>query len=94
MICLSESQLQKKAIKHVQNLGGVVYRNPPGEGRCDVEMFLPNGKVLLLEFKRNKKAKTGIYQALQHKKLNNLGHNSYYVDSWDCFLNILQKVQI
>ena len=60
------------------------------KGAPDRIIFLPNGKVLLVEFKRPG-GDTSKHQKDFIKMLNALGHESIVSDNWEIPFNLVRK---
>lgn len=81
---MTEAKIQNKAVRYARSLGLMVKRNYMGPGAevgwPDVEVFLPSGRLLLIEFK----APGGALRAMQQYRIGQLRALGHRVEVVDC----------
>lgn len=69
-----ESEIEKKLVQGVKKLGGVAYKwvSPGNAGVPDRLVFLPGGRIFLVELKTERGVLSKVQKA-QHRRLEKLG---------------------
>ena len=85
-----ESTLESWAVKYARSRGVVVAKLTQLDGVPDRIFFVPGGKPLIVEFKARGE-KPGELQQWYLKKLKEDGYRAVFVDTWEKFLELMEK---
>ena len=93
MTVRSKEQTLVTYIKNfVTRKGGIFYKNPPTSiGRPDIEIFY-NGRILILETKREGAGKIGIEQARHISRLRKQKIQAHFCDSVELFKQLWNQL--
>lgn len=93
MTCHSESQLERKFCKKIQELGGMAlkFTSPSQAGVPDRIILMPEGKIYFVEMK----CETGRVRAIQKyifEKFEKLGFKVHIINSDDAIKSFMEKI--
>ena len=79
---MRESELEKKLVSHIKNLGGIAYKfsSPNRKSVPDRLCIMPNRRVFFVELKAEGKLPTRL-QHHEHELLRSLGHTVLVIDN-------------
>ena len=90
---MREKDVEAHLRNEIKKIGGKAYKweSPGNAGVPDRIIFLPNGRVHLVELKAPGKKPTAL-QLAQHRKLTQLGQQVYVLDSKEAVNDFIQEV--
>ena len=90
---LTESTIESKVRKWATNHGWVTYKlsGLGAKGKADRIFLGPGGITIFMEFKRQDGGKHGELQEWHKRKLSELGHTTYFINSTEEGIAILRE---
>jgi len=90
---MREREVEQALVRAVQRVGGLAYKwvSPAHRGVPDRIVFLPQGRLMLVELKAPGKRPTQLQQRV-HDRLRALGHDVRVIDHPDVVEAILDEI--
>lgn len=90
---LTEKQVEKKLRERISGIGGMALKfiSPGCSGVPDRLVFLPGGRIVLVELKKPG-GKLSLLQKKMRKKFNKLGFKYYIVDSYEKVEDMINEI--
>lgn len=91
---LTEKQVEIRLRKMVQEIGGMALKfiSPGHSGVPDRLVFLPGGKIILVELKKPK-GKLTLLQEKMRNRFIKLGFKYYVIDSYEKVEEMISEIQ-
>ncbi|AFB84022.1 endonuclease [Hafnia phage Enc34] len=90
-VLIRESKVEKESCEYAMALGWWVSKyTAPGKKAVPDRLFIRDGIVVFVEFKRPTKVPT-LQQVLRHKQMREKGANVFWVDNYEDFKKLIKS---
>ena len=91
---LTEKQVESRLRKRVREIGGLALKfvSPGYSGVPDRLVFLPGGRIFLVELKKPGEKLTPLQTSMSHKFIK-LGFTYYVIDSYEKVEEMINEIQ-